>query len=377
MEGERAPVFLTGASGFVGGHVLAALLDAGHPVRALVRRVPARWPSDERLTAVVGDLLQTGELARAMAGCRYLVHVAALYSFAPRDATMIRRVNVEGTAGLLEAARLAGVEKAVVTSSSATVGPAPDGRPATELDHALGGHGADRPGSGYHESKVEQELVALAARVPVVLVLPTAPVGPGDALPTPTGRMVLDVVAGRMPATVRGGMNLVPVEDVGRGHVLALERGRPGERYLLAGEDLTLDEIFSMIAELAGGRPPRIHLPHRLVLSLARLDDLRCRVTGGVPRIPLEGARMSATLMYASAAKATRELGWRPSSVPAALQRAIEWYRASSSRDSTGSVRSTARDPASLVSRRSGPTTRRGPASLVSRGSRDGGASRG
>jgi dihydroflavonol-4-reductase len=320
MAAERAPVFLTGATGFVGGHVLNALLDAGYPVRALVRGMPERWP--EGMTPVVGDLRQPGELARPMEGCRYLVHVAALYSFAPRDRALVRKVNVDGCAGLLEAARVAGVEKAVVTSSSAAVGPARDGRPATELDHPAPGHHG-----GYHGSKVEQEAVALAARVPVVLVLPTAPVGPGDAKPTPTGGIILDFLRGRMPATVRGGMNLVPVEDVARGHVLALEKGWPGDRYLLGGENLTMDDIFAKLSAASGRRPPRVHLPHRLVLSLAWLDELRCRATGATPRVPLEGARMSRELMYAHSGKAARELGWWPGPVDAALQRAVDWYR--------------------------------------------------
>lgn len=321
MSIDRAPVFLTGATGFVGGHVLNALLDAGYPVRALVRGMPERWP--DGVTPVVGDLLQPGDLARSMDGCRYVVHVAALYSFAPRDRPTIRKVNVDGCASLLEAARVAGVEKAVVTSSSAAVGPARGGRPATELDHPRAGHGV----GGYHDSKVEQEVAALAARVPVVLVLPTAPVGPGDAKPTPTGGIVLDFLNGRMPATVRGGMNLVPVEDVARGHVLALEKGWPGERYLLGGENLTLDDVFARLADVSDRRAPRLHLPHRLVLALAAVDELRCLVTGGTPRVPLEGARMSCEYMYADSGKAARDLGWWPGPVPDALARAADWYR--------------------------------------------------
>lgn len=316
---------MTGATGFVGGHVLDALLDAGYPVRALVRGMPERWPRREGMTPVVGDLLQPGELARAMEGCRYLVHVAALYSFAPRDRELVERVNVDGCAGLLEAARVAGLEKAVVTSSSATVGPVRNWQPATELDHRRDGHGR-----GYHASKVEQEVVALAARLPVVLVLPTAPVGPGDARPTPTGGIILEFLRGRMPASVGGGMNLVPVEDVARGHVLALEKGWPGERYLLGGENLLLDEIFARLSAISGRSAPRVHLPHGLVLTLALLDEYLCQVTGGTPRIPLEGARMSSELMYASSDKAARELGWWPSPVNDALRRATEWYRTAS-----------------------------------------------
>ncbi len=320
------PVFLTGATGFVGGHVLDALLDAGHPVRALVRGDPDRLRFRPGLTPVVGDLLRPGALTGALDGCRYLVHVAAHYSFAPRDAAMIRRVNVVGTAGLLEAARLAGVERAVVTSSSAVVGPAPDGRPATEEDSAPH-HRSGASGLGYHDSKVEQEWAVRAARLPAVEVLPTAPVGPRDTKPTPTGRMVLDALTGRMLAGVAGSMNLVPVEDVARGHLLALARGRAGERYLLAGEDWDLDRIFAYLAALGGHRPPRLRLPHRLVLTLAHVDDGRSRLAKAVPRIPLDGARMSGQHWHASAARADRELGWRPGSVEAALWRAAAWFQ--------------------------------------------------
>ncbi len=320
------PVFLTGGTGFIGAHVLDALLEAGYPVRALVRGSPDRLPARPGLTPVTGDLLRAGTLTAALDGCRYLMHVAARYSFAPRDLQLIRRVNVLGTAGLLEAAHLAGVERAVVTSSSAVVGPSRDGHPATEDDFAPP-HRSAGSGLGYHDSKVEEEWAVWAARVPAVEVLPTAPVGPGDAVPTPTGRMILDAVTGAMVVTVRGGMNLVPVEDVARGHVLALERGRPGERYLLAGEDWELSRIFSFLAALGGHPPPRLRVPHRLVLAAGRFDDARSRLLGAVPRVPLEGARMSGQRWYASAERAHRELGWRAGSVEAALCRAAAWYQ--------------------------------------------------
>ncbi|HEX4211740.1 MAG TPA: NAD-dependent epimerase/dehydratase family protein [Candidatus Dormibacteraeota bacterium] len=313
-------VFLTGASGFVGGHVLQALLDAGFRVRALVRDPDA--DVDERVRLVSGDLRRCGKLATAMRGCRYLVHVAAAYSFSPRDRQAVWETNVAGTKGLLEAAHIAGVEKAVVTSSSAAVGPSHDGIPASEADHP---HPSTR--RDYHASKVEEEYVALSARVPTVLVLPTAPVGPGDARPTPTGRIVLDFVRGRMPAVVDGGMNLVPVEDVSRAHILALQLGSPGERYILGGEDMTFDDIWRTLARLTSRPVPRVRLSHSLVLAMAHIDEVRCRLIGGTPVVPLEGARMSAELMYASSARAARELGWWASPVEGALERAVNWYR--------------------------------------------------
>ena len=330
--GDADPVFLTGATGFIGSHVLDALLDAGYPVRALVRGEPGRLGSRPGVTPVSGDLARPGALTRELDGCRYLVHVAAHYSFAPRDAEVIRRVNVAGTTGLMEAARIAGVERAVVTSSSGVVGPARNGRPATEEDFAPP-HRSAGAGLGYHDSKVEEEWAVWAARVPAVEVLPTAPVGPRDAAPTPTGQMVLDALHGRMVVSVRGGMNLVPVEDVAQGHVLALERGRLGERYLLGGEDWDLHRIFSYLAALGGHRAPRFQVPHRLVMAEARIDDARSRVMGSVPRVPLEGARMSGQDWYAGSERAQRELGWRAGPVEAALRRAAAWYQGRASTD--------------------------------------------
>ena len=316
-------VFLTGATGFVGGHVLRALQDAGYRVRVLVRGgVP--WFADfSGCEVVAGDLRRPGELVGALRGCRFLVHVAALYSFAPRLRAALGPVNVVGTAGLLEAARLAGMELAVVTSSSACVGPAAS-RPAAEADWDPG-----TDTSAYHASKVAQERAALAAQMPVVRVLPTAPVGPGDWKPTPTGRLVLDFLRGRMRARPpAGGLNLVPVEDVGRGHLLALERGRPGERYLLGGENLSLDEVWGLLAPLCGRRVPRWRIPYGVALGLAWADELRCQVLPDArPVVPLEGVRLARHRMHVDPARAAAELGFRAGPAAAALSRAVEWYR--------------------------------------------------
>ncbi len=323
MTGESGTeVFLTGASGFVGSHVLRAFLAAGYRVRALVRGSPDRLPALGGCTVVAGDLERPGPLARAMEGCRYLVHVAGLYSFAPHQRPRLAVVNVAGCRGLLEAARVAGVQRAVVTSSAATVGPAQGGQPATEAS-AAAPHGL----SAYHASKVAAERAALAARLPVVLVLPSAPIGPGDWKPTPTGQMVVDFLRGRIFAAVPGGMNVVAVEDVARAHVLALERGRPGERYLVGGENLSFRQLWQLLAEQAGRPAPRLQIPLALPLVLAWADELRCRLLRDEPAIPLEGVRLARHCMYVSSDKARRELGYQPSPVREAVASAVQWYR--------------------------------------------------
>ncbi len=307
-------VFLTGATGFVGSHILRALLDAGYPVRALRRQRRTQGRDEiDGIEWVHGDLGAVGGFARALRGCRFAIHCAALYSFAPRDRAQLRRINVDGTASLMAAAHVAGVERVVLTSSSAT------------LDHAH---------SGYHRSKLEQERAAFAGRVPVVALLPTAPVGPGDAKPTPTGRLILDFLNGRIAARPprAGGMNLVAVEDVARVHVAALANGRTGERYVVGGENLTMDAIWELLAESTGRRLPRWRAPYPLALAAGYADDLRCRITGGDPAIPLEGVRLSRERMYADSSAARRDLGFHPSPVRDALERAVQWYRANVSR---------------------------------------------
>ena len=317
----RETVFLTGATGFVGRHVLDALIERGYRVHALVRDGITQLPRE--CEPVRGDLTSPGALVPLLRGSRFVVHTAAVYSFAPRDRRLVHTVNVRGTTGLLEAARIAGVERAVVTSSSATAGPARGGRPATEDDWAEGSHG----GSTYHASKLLQERAALAARIPVTTVLPTAPIGRGDARPTPTGRMVVDVIRGRIPAFLGGGMNVVAVTDVARAHVLALERGRPRERYIAGGVDLTLAELFQLIARAAGRRAPRMRVPYPVAFAVGALDTLRSRITGGEPAVPLEGVRMGRLSMYASSAKAMRELGYEPHPIEPAIDDAVRWYR--------------------------------------------------
>ncbi|HEU5230318.1 MAG TPA: NAD-dependent epimerase/dehydratase family protein [Ktedonobacteraceae bacterium] len=328
MAGSGDLVFLTGASGFVGSHVLHALLAAQYRVRALQRPGSRPLPALEGCTTVWGDVQHAGELVQHMAGCRYLVHVASLYSFSPGMHQQMIATNVRGCAGVLEAARVAGIERAVVTSSSSTVGPAHESRLATEDDW-------DREGgpSVYHGSKLRQARIALAAQIPVVLVLPTAPVGPGDWKPTPTGKMVVDFMRGRIFATLGGGLNVVAVEDVARAHVLALQHGRSRERYLVGGENISLSQLWERLAQICGRSAPTMRIPFPLALALGRADELRCRLLRDkagetdAPLIPLEGVRMARHQMYASSAKAQSELGYAATSVTAALERAVQWYR--------------------------------------------------
>jgi dihydroflavonol-4-reductase len=328
---------MTGASGFVGSHVLRAFLDAGYRVRALARggELPSviNWlvkEDEPNLELVDGDMRETGKLVRAIDGCRYVVHSAALYSFAPRDRDQIHAVNVVGTEGLMTAAYVAGVERVVHTSSSATIGHERNGKPADEScypDHLIT---LKSLRGDYHNSKLEQERAAFAGRVPVVAVLPTAPVGPGDWKPTPTGKMVLDFMQGKITARApgHGGLNLVAVEDVAKMHVAALQRGRSGERYIIGGENLSMDEIWQELSEITGKPMPSWRAPYALALTAAYVDEVRCRVNpSATPLAPLEGVRMSRDRMYADPSKAQHELGHKPTSVHAALEAAAAWYR--------------------------------------------------
>ncbi len=330
-------VFLTGASGFVGAHILRELLGAGYSVRALVRPSSFDYArrsraaqddnsllNDANVEFIEGDLRRVGDFARALDGCRYLVHCAALYTLGPGERRALHDVNVRGTESLFEAARIAGIERAVLTSSSATLGSSRDGKPRTEDDYAQGG------GSGYHHSKVEQERAAFAARVPVVALLPTAPVGPGDAKPTPTGQLVLEFAKGKIFAKPPrgGGMNLVPVEDVARAHVAALQRGRTGERYILGGENLTLDEVWTLLAAVTKRKMPAWRVPAWFALAIAYGDETRARLTRTRPFVPVEGVNLSRELMFADNVKAREELNFQPGSIAGALERAVYWYRA-------------------------------------------------
>jgi len=318
---------VTGATGFVGAAVARALLQAQWQVRALARSGSDR--SNLRGLSVEvreGDLNQPASLPPALEGCEALFHVAADYRLGARDPQQLYRTNVEGTRAILTAARGAGVRRIVYTSSVATVGIPKDGTPGEErtpvaLENMIG---------HYKRSKFLAEDVAReAARdgASLVIVSPSTPVGPGDVKPTPTGQLVLDAAAGRMPAYVDTGLNIVHVDDVAAGHLLAYERGRSGERYILGGQDMTLREILAQIAALVGLTPPRIRLPYGAVLPMAYVAEAFAKLTGHSGRLTLEGVRMSRKLMFFSSAKAERELGysWRAPAV--AFEDAIRWFR--------------------------------------------------
>ena len=318
---------VTGATGFVGAAVARALVSAGWQVRALVREGSDR--SNLRglpLELAVGDLQDAASLDAALPKCGALFHVAADYRLGARDFEELYRTNVEGTHNLLIAARRAGVERIVYTSSVATIGIPPDGSAGDEdtpVDLAdMIGH--------YKRSKFLAEQLVLDSMdsgVAVVIVNPSTPVGPGDVKPTPTGRLVLDAASGRMPAYVDTGLNIVHVDDVAAGHLLAFDRGTPGERYILGGEDMTLRQILTYIAERVGRSPPRLRLPYAAVLPIAYLAEAYSKISGRTGRVTLEGVRMSRKHMFFSSAKAERELGyrWRPPS--AAFDDAVRWFR--------------------------------------------------
>lgn len=318
---------VTGATGFVGAAVARALCAAGWEVRILARAGSDRSNLRHLAVQVVeGDLADVASLERALGGCAALFHAAADYRLGARDPKPLYRTNVDGTRNILNAARKAAVGRVVYTSSVATVGIPANGAPGEEgtpvaLNDMIG---------HYKRSKfLAEEVAREAARagMSVVIVNPSTPVGPGDIKPTPTGQLVRDAAAGRMPAYVDTGLNIVHVDDVAAGHLLAYERGKAGERYILGGEDMTLREILGLIAALVGRKPPAIRLPYAALLPVAYLAEGFARVSGRSGRLTLEGLRMSRKRMYFSSAKAVRELGyhWRPPLE--AFEDAVRWFR--------------------------------------------------
>lgn len=328
-------VLLTGATGFIGGNLALALVARGYQVRALVRPGGDTLAIDSignagrsRIEKVAGDILDPDSIRRAMAGCQAVLHCAAAYTFWSKDPAAIYRVNVEGTVNLLTAARQAGVDKVVYTSTVSTI-PLPQAGLGVEDD--LTGAARLQLTGHYKRSKYQAEQAALAMAaegLPVVIVNPTAPVGPWDVKPTPTGRIIRDFIRGRMPALLNTGLNLVDVADVAAGQILALEKGQPGQRYLLGNRNLTLREIVNMISTITGRPAPRWQVPFGLALAAAGLDNLiEGKLLGREPRLPLEGLRVARRPMYVSSQKAVEQLGLPQSPVEDALEQAVKWFR--------------------------------------------------
>jgi dihydroflavonol-4-reductase len=319
---------VTGATGFLGSHVARQLVSAGQSVRVLVR-------PNSNLAALAGlnveyfegDLRDRNSLERAVHGVRRVFHVAADYRLWAPLPEEIYENNVEGTRKLLDAvaALNSSVERVVYTSTVATIAVPRHGALPNENTHAT----CDEMVGHYKRSKFLAEQVAVeaaAAGVPVVIVNPTAPVGPWDWKPTPTGRIILDFLKGKMPAYVDTGLNVAPVEDIAAGHLLAAEKGRVGERYILGGRNMTLKQILDALSAITGRPAPRVRLPHAVALAAGYADQLFSRLTGRQPQIPVEGVKMSRHRMFVESDKAARELGYNPGSVEAALERAVRWY---------------------------------------------------
>jgi dihydroflavonol-4-reductase len=322
--------FITGATGFVGAAVARALVAADWQLRAL-----ARSGSDRRnlsglpIEVVTGDLRDPASYAQALQGCAALFHVAADYRLWAPNPDDLYAVNVEGTRALLRAAEHAGVQEIVYTSSVATLRLVGDGTVADEDSIATVSDmiGHYKRSKFLAEQLVQQWAGEQRAHRRVVIVNPSTPVGPCDVKPTPTGQIVLDAAAGRTPAYVDTGLNIAHVDDIAKGHVQALEHGRHGERYILGGTDLTLQEILNQVTRIAGRRPPRIRLPHGVVLPIAYVAEAVARLTGGHTRITVEGVRMARKRMYFSSAKAVRELGYTWRNPALAFQDAVRWFR--------------------------------------------------
>jgi len=321
-------VLVTGATGFVGAAVARAVAATGAELRVLVRRdSDLRNLQELKAEQAYGDLCDRDSLRRALSGCTQLYHVAAHYAFWAKDPSIFYQVNVTGTRMLLEAAAELGVERMVYTSTIGAIGlPVGGGLGTEETPVSLAGMAGD-----YKRSKflAEQEVRKLAqGGLPVVIVNPSAPVGERDIKPTPTGQIIVDFMKGRMWAYIETGMNLIDVDDVAMGHLLAMERGRVGERYILGNRNLSLREIFEILSRLTGVKAPRLKLPWQAVLPLAYANRwLAEHLTHRPPRIPLEGVRMAKYRMHYDCSKARRELGLPQTPVETALEKAVRWFR--------------------------------------------------
>jgi dihydroflavonol-4-reductase len=317
---------VTGGTGFVGRAVVVELLAAGREVRVLVRRPDHPALAGLEVEVVRGDLRDPTSLAAAVKGCRRVFHVAADYRLWVPDPEIMYAVNVQGTEDLLAVAAKAGVSRMVYTSTVGTLGNPGDGTPGNEETPVTL---ADMAGHYKRSKFLAEQAVLEAARqgFPVVLVHPSAPVGPWDSRPTPTGQMIIDFVKGRMPAYLETGLNLVHVRDVAQGHLLAEEKGRVGEKYILGNQNLSLSKIFQMLAEITGIPAPRVRLPYWPILALSYLDEFwATHVNHKPPRMPVAAVKMAKKFMYFDSGKAIRELGLPQTPVRQALEEAVAWF---------------------------------------------------
>ena len=319
---------VTGATGFVGAAVTRKLLARGYAVRTM-----ARADSDRRNLAdldvelVIADLQDPDSLIKAVQDCQLLFHVAADYRLWVPDPDAMYATNVEGTRNLMHAAMKAGVERIIYTSSVATLGIPPNGQPGredtpTSIDNMVGPYKRSK----FMAEEVVRDL-ANTEHCPVVIVNPSTPIGPGDIKPTPTGRVILDAVNGRIPAFVDTGLNIVHVDDVAEGHLLALEKGGIGEHYVLGSEDMSLEVLLGKVARIVGRRPPTIRIPHPLAMGVAHIAEGWARVFGSEPQVTLDAVRMARKKMYFASAKAMQELGYRPRSGDLAIADAVAWFQ--------------------------------------------------
>jgi dihydroflavonol-4-reductase len=319
--------FVTGAPGFIGASIVRELLKEGREVRALARK-----GSDTSNLAGLdvelwrGDLRDHAGLGQGLKGCDVLYHAAADYRLWTRDPAEMYRINVDGTSAILEAALNNSLSRVVYTSSVGTLGNPGDGTPGSEdTPVSL----ADMVGH-YKKSKFLAERAAekfVARGLPLVIVNPSTPVGPLDIKPTPTGRIIVDFLNRRMPAYLDTGLNIIAVEDCARGHILAEQKGEVGRKYILGNTNLTLREIFAMLAEITGLSAPRVRLPYMPILLAAYINEGLSKITGREPLIPLAGVQMAAKFMYFDSSRAVRDLGLPQTPVREALQRAVEWFR--------------------------------------------------
>jgi dihydroflavonol-4-reductase len=324
-----ASTLLTGATGFVGSAVAMKLRAAGFSVRALVRSGSPRFHLEGlHLEFFAGDMRDAASVRRAMAGIRYVFHVAADYRLWARDRSEIVVNNVEGTRVIMQEAKRANVERIVYTSSVATLRLKADGSAADESVPLLAEEGI----GAYKRSKIAAERLVekmiVNESLPAVIVNPSTPIGPRDVKPTPTGRIIVEAARGRMPAFVDTGLNLVHVDDVADGHLAALRRGVIGERYILGGENVLLGDMLAAVARLTGRSAPRVRLPHRVVFPIAAVAEAAAWFTGREPFATLDGLRMSEHRMFFTAAKAERDLGFHARPYREALADAVQWFRA-------------------------------------------------